>query len=399
MTGLVGIFLLVCGVLASLISFNIAPMDQSPRCVMYLTGQHNVVPDIGELRHVTHVALAFMRSSIFNEDDRKEWPLFTTVEKVRLQVPSSTKVMVAIGGWGDTAGFEIGAATDVSRKRFAANIASMVVATGADGIDIDWEYPGGNGEDYKTVPNEQREWEIEAYPLLIAEIRSAIGPDKVLSAAVPGLERDLMAFTRATVPRIMRHLDFLNVMTYDLMNRRDSVTKHHTGVQLSLSSIDAYVARGAQPAQLNLGFAFYVKHFQTRHAECSDASTPVGCPTLLLEDPDTGADLGRTGGFSWHDDVPKDVEASFNKALRYGVYDEVEGGFYYWDEEEDRWWTFDNADAVSRKFDAIVGVRNLAGVFAWGLGEDAPEFERLAALNSRLDAMALSRESRSQTEL
>ncbi|TLD14212.1 uncharacterized protein PgNI_03529 [Pyricularia grisea] len=397
MAGLVGIFLLICGgVLTSLIS--ITPVEQSPRCVMYLTGPHNVVPDINELRHVTHVALAFMQSPIFNEDSRKEWPLFTSVETVRRQFLPGTKVMVAIGGWGDTAGFETAAASAESRKRFATNIARMVEATGADGIDLDWEYPGGNGEDYKKVPNKEREWEIEAYPLLVAEVRSAIGPDKVLSAAVPGLERDLIAFTRETVPRILRHLDFLNVMTYDLMNRRDNVTKHHTGVQLSLDSIDAYMARGAQPSQLNLGFAFYVKYFQTRHAECSGPGKAIGCPTLLLEDPDTGADLGRTGGFSWHDSVPRDVEVSFQRAQRDGVYDEVGGGFYYWDEEEDRWWTFDNADAISRKFDSIVGARKLGGVFAWGLGEDAPHFKNLGAVNSRLDAMGKSRR-RSEAEL
>ena len=41
--------------------------------------------------------------------------------------------MVAIGGWGDTAGFEVAAATAVSRKLFAHNVKSMVDATGADG--------------------------------------------------------------------------------------------------------------------------------------------------------------------------------------------------------------------------------------------------------------------------
>ena len=41
--------------------------------------------------------------------------------------------MVAIGGWGDTAGFEVAAATATSRKLFAHNVKLMVDATGADG--------------------------------------------------------------------------------------------------------------------------------------------------------------------------------------------------------------------------------------------------------------------------
>ena len=41
--------------------------------------------------------------------------------------------MVAIGGWGDTTGFEIAAATEDRRKLFARNVKLMVDTTGADG--------------------------------------------------------------------------------------------------------------------------------------------------------------------------------------------------------------------------------------------------------------------------
>jgi len=230
------------------------------------------------------------------------------------------------------------------------------------------------------VPNKAKEWEIGAYPLLLAELRSALGPKMVISAAVPGLPRDMMAFNSQTVPRIMRHVDFLNVMTYDLMNRRDNITRHHTGILNSLEAVDAYVSAGAAPQRLNLGFAFYVKWFKTRHHACSHMASPLGCPTLLLEDPKTGADMGRTGGFSWHDPVPPEVAESFQRALDQGTYDDKGGGYYYWDAAEDIFWTFDTADAISRKFTAIMDDRKLGGVFAWGLGEDAPVYEHFEAL-------------------
>ena len=41
--------------------------------------------------------------------------------------------MIAIGGWGDTAGFDVAAETDCTRKLFAQNVKKMVEATGADG--------------------------------------------------------------------------------------------------------------------------------------------------------------------------------------------------------------------------------------------------------------------------
>jgi GH18 family chitinase len=203
---------------------------------------------------------------------------------------------------------------------------------------------------------------------------------------VPGLERDMLAFTRETVPRIMNHLDFLNVMTYDLMNRRDGITKHHTGLQLSLAAIDAFVRRGAAPQNLNLGLAFYAKWFRTQHQKCAQSTSPVGCPTVLLEEPTTGADLGQCGAFSWHDSVPENVAKSFAKALGLGSYDDRQGGYFYWDEDEDVWWTFDTPDAIKRKIALVSEERKrLGGFFAWGLGEDAPLFEHLKALNEALE--------------
>jgi GH18 family chitinase len=74
-----------------------------------------------------------MRSSTFNEVDVSEWPLFTTVEQVRPKFAKGTKIMIAIGGWGDTSGFSHAASTDSSRKRFAQNVKAMVEHTGADG--------------------------------------------------------------------------------------------------------------------------------------------------------------------------------------------------------------------------------------------------------------------------
>lgn len=118
------------------------------------------MPEQHLVSDVTHVALAFMNPAIFNHaEPSSSWPLFTTVEKARSQFAEGTAVMVAVGGWGDTAGFEIAAATEDARKVFAHNVRLMVEGTGADGkldvlifgcwsskfglgVDIDWEYPG-----------------------------------------------------------------------------------------------------------------------------------------------------------------------------------------------------------------------------------------------------------------
>jgi GH18 family chitinase len=329
------------------------------------------------------VSLAFLNSNLFTQQGVSYWPLFMTVPDVRTRFMPGTKVLVSIGGWGDTAGFSLGARTPESRALFAQNIARMIEATGADGVDVDWEFPGGNGEDYRTIPNEQKAWEIEAYPLLLDAIRAAIGPNKLMTAAVPAKPIDMISFTKTNVPRIMDKVDFLNVMTYDLMNRRDSLTDHHTGIKNSEVGIDAYIAAGAPPERLMLGLAFYVKWFRTEHDACS--KNPIGCPAVLMEDPQTGADLGTSGAFSWQDVAPYQYSESFKEALKSGTYDEVGGGYYYWDGKVNVWWTFDTEDAIKRKFPALVARKGLAGVFAWGLGEDGPVFNHLDAMNVGID--------------
>lgn len=193
----------------------------------------------------------------------------------------------------------------------------------------------------------------------------------------------MLAFSKRTVPAISKTLDFVNIMTYDLMNRRDNVTKHHTGIQLSLDAVDAYLDSGLPPHKAQLGFAFYVKWFRTDpQAPC--AQHPVGCNTVLMEDLSTGADLGQCGAFAWNDKVPAELAASFRKAVAGGSYDEEGGGYYYWDPMENIWWTFDTPETIALKFPEVVRKRALGGVFAWGLGEDGPGWERLRALTQEV---------------
>ena len=52
---------------------------------------------------------------------------------------------MTIGGWTSSKYFSTLVSTDSSRKNFATQIANFVATYQFDGVDLDWEYPGREG--------------------------------------------------------------------------------------------------------------------------------------------------------------------------------------------------------------------------------------------------------------
>lgn len=92
-------------------------------------------------------------------------------------------------------------------------------------IDIDWEFPGGNGQDYIQNPNSQKVWEIDAFPLFLQAIKDAVGQDIELSIAAPGRVEDMIAYTAENVAKINDIVDYVNVGNYI------GCEMHNTGVE------------------------------------------------------------------------------------------------------------------------------------------------------------------------
>jgi hypothetical protein len=161
---------------------------------------------------------------------------------------------------------------------------------------------------------------MAAYPELLAGIRAVVGPYKLLIAAVPGLERDTLAFTETNLPKILESVDFLHVMSYDLANRRDTYTDHHSKLDGSSDAIHLYLTsdEADHPRALDVGLRFYVKRFKTAADNPCDEIRTICCRTELMKDL-------VAGDFAWHDGIPPELADSFSKALKYGE-DEVSGG-------------------------------------------------------------------------
>ncbi|KAF4963544.1 hypothetical protein FSARC_8449 [Fusarium sarcochroum] len=381
---------------------------------------------------VTHVMMSFANSSLFASQPAGRYEPFQSLEQVRCLFDHEVKVCLSIGGWGDNSGFDEGAKTGSSREYFAKNIASTVEMLGFDCVDIDWEYPGGNGQDHKQVPNYRKTYQIETFPKLLKEIKKSIG-DKELSIAVPGLERDMIAYIPSKIPLINECVDFVNVMAYDLMNRRDHYTTHHASIQGAASAIDRYISLGFPASKLVVGIPFYAKWFITKKGHT--CTQPMGCPIESLENPKNGSDTGKSGfmtfeatsfaappakltitpdntcgvgtvfkctgssccgGSGWCGPTSAhcgsscqfsygkcdgvDISSSFHKALKNGYTDRKNGGQWYWDLETRVFWSWDTPELILKKISFLADTRGVTSVMAWALALDSNDWSHLDAM-------------------
>ena len=256
----------------------------------------------------------------------------------------------------------------------------------------------------------------------------------------------MMAYTPETGPKIWAQVDFVNVMSYDLINRRDKLSWHHTSVVDSEDTIKNYLAIGAPADKLNLGFAYYAKYVTTKD-DCTSAS-PLNCSLVAAEDaagrdtktsgawtfekqnmvpfdtknlpvstdgtcgPEKGtkcpkgccSEYGNCGegpdyctGACWHafgtGCTSKDIAASWQQAMAHGVSDDQAGGQYYFDEPNKLFWTWDTPKLITRKFNDIVAKHKLGGVMAWSLGEDGFDYSHIHQMADELKKQPSSPDS------
>ncbi|KAL5371956.1 hypothetical protein DPSP01_013871 [Paraphaeosphaeria sporulosa] len=402
------------------------------RFIMYSDEWHPTRPTKAADRGaIDHVVLAFAMANNTAAFQPK-----IPISTWRSEYPNA-KIMIAVGGWGDTIGFSQAAKDNAAIQKFGTDIKSMLAATGADGVDIDWEYPGGNGADYKETPNSAKTYEIAAFPKVLAAIRKAIGKDKLLSIAVPGKKIDMIAYTDETGPLIWPSVDYINLMAYDLMNRRDTKTAHHTSVKGATEVVKNYIAIGAPPSKMNLGFAFYAKYFQT--ASSGSSQSALGIPIVPAEDaagkdtltsgawtfepahmnpvnvtsltisqdgtcgPDKGtkcatgccSQYGNCGVTKEHCNgacqhafgtgcTDPDIAGSWQSAAAGGLADEDAGGQYFLDTANSLFWTWDTPEFISQKFSKIVRKYKLGGAMAWSLGEDSADWSHIKVISDEL---------------
>ena len=172
-------------------------------------------------------------TSVDGVADRWDQPLkgnFNQLKKLKARHPQ-IKLFISLGGWTWSKNFSRYSTSAAARQAMASSCidiylkGNLAVGDGAggpgaaagvfDGIDIDWEYPGGGGLPYNTVSPEDR----RNFTLLLAEFRrqlnelsSQTGRQYYLTIA-SGAGADKIDNTEPA--QYSQSLDWINVMAYD----------------------------------------------------------------------------------------------------------------------------------------------------------------------------------------
>ena len=220
------------------------------------------------------------------------------------------KTLISVGGWTWSGNFSDAALTPASRAQFATSCADFMETYGFDGIDIDWEYPGGGG----LASNTSRPQDTENFTLLLQAVRNeldtrgaASNRHYLLTIAAPAGAGKI---ANIEVEQIHSLLDFINIMTYDFNGPWSAVSNFNAPLHPSSgdptstpganadAAIQNYLGRGVPSDKLVLGVPFYGRAVQgVANVNGGLFQSYTGTPLGTWDDASSGA----TGMFDYAD--------------------------------------------------------------------------------------------------
>ncbi|APJ03450.1 glycoside hydrolase family 18 protein [Silvanigrella aquatica] len=165
-------------------------------------------------------------------DPQASYFMLKAMEKMKTVNPN-LKAMVSIGGWTLSSPFHKMVASPEGRTAFINSVIQFLQDNPfVDGIDIDWEFPGGGGAVTKLA-NEGYLVEKSRYTSLIKELRIALDNKftgifkKQLSAAVSASPSKLASID---FNNLKDDFDFINIMSYDLYGAFSRYPNHQAAL-------------------------------------------------------------------------------------------------------------------------------------------------------------------------
>lgn len=360
-----------------LVSTNLAatPAARAPyRIVGYVT-DGAALPKIGAGK-LDVINFAFAK---VGEDHRVFLPTPTAAQRLRelgglRRDNPGLKIVLSIGGWG-AGNFSEAAVDATTRKAFVDSSVELAAAHDLDGLDIDWEYPTQPGPGIGHSPADR-----ENFSLLLEELRArldALGRERGRSYLLTIAAADGEAASGLEIARIARTLDWINLMSYDFYGSLSSTTGHHASLFRSASAkpgsrtaqqgVDEFLRAGVPPRKLNLGVAFYGRHFD----EVEPGNDGLNRP------------YRRGGGYlSW-----RQISTDYIKRDGYvRHWDERAQAPWLWNAQRRHFIGYDDPQSLRAKV-AFVREKGLGGIMYWEHATDVDE-QLLDVVDASLRAKA-----------
>jgi chitinase len=175
----------------------------------------------------------------------------------------SLKVILSLGGWGGCKTCPDVFATAKGRKEFVRSVKELTAYFHTDGIDLDWEYPAlANVPGYPYAPEDK-----DHFTALIRLLRRKLGKDQEISFAAGGFTDYLK--TSIDWKKVAPRVNYINLMSYDLVNGYSTMTGHHTSLYSTPAQPEStdHAVRyldsiGVPLSKVAIGIAFYARIFE-----------------------------------------------------------------------------------------------------------------------------------------
>ncbi|WEM43698.1 glycosyl hydrolase family 18 protein [Photobacterium sp. DA100] len=284
------------------------------------------------------------------------------------QANPDIKIVPSIGGWTLSDPFYF-MHDEAKRRTFVESVREFLLTWKFfDGVDIDWEYPGGGGA-HPTLGSPQ---DGELYVTLMRELRQMMdeleaetGREFELSSAVhtSSVKLSVVDFKEA-----QQYMDYIYVMSYDMYGAFDLENLgHQSGI---------YQPEHEVPNDFNLNEG--VQHLIRTGVDRNRiiAGVPkygrgwTGVHSFTNDNPMSGRATGAIQG-TWDPGVVdyRDIRANRSGGSWEERWDEAAKASYMWNPDTKELITFDNERAVMEK-GKYVRENGLGGLMSWEIDGD-----------------------------
>ncbi len=274
------------------------------------------------------------------------------------------KVLLSLGGWGGCAPCSEAFNTNEGRTTFAQSVKSLSDYFGSDGIDLDWEYPSIEG-----FPGHKFMAEDKAnFTSLVIKLREVLGKKSTITFAAGGFQRFLD--NAVDWDAVMPVVNYVNLMTYDLVSGFSTVTGHHSALYSTPSQkestdncVQSLLSKGVPAKKMIIGAAFYARTWE------GVAPTNNGV-----------YQSGRFKYFIGYNQFPERISEKSGYTL---YWDSTAHAPYAYNPTEKSYATFDNIKSMEEKTQYVLK-HKLGGIMFWQLGHDTSKDGLLDAINRTL---------------